>query len=330
MHKPKRFIPLEVKISNPVRDPKENVSNRAKRASKRFLIGFTPLDTKGYLTGFTLVELLAVIAIIAILMAILVPILYRAREQARTIKCRANLRQYGIAGNAYLADNDGWFPYTFDWLYYKSGDRQSMNDLGPLQCQWHNPAISPDGTLWPYLMEEDVHLCPTFEPIAKERGAHHSGHNTSIPVVPQYSYSQNAYLHGDAWNYSPLDNVGLWGSPVAKISQIPHPGDVFFFSEENCWTIEGLSQAALNDNNLRPFIETNPQCCDCFATFHNPPSRDIAVDDNGVGTGGLTKGSANLVFVDGHVDMISEKEQRKDYGGYNHTFKLAYPKEIPH
>ena len=106
-----------------------------------------------------------------------------------------------------------------------------------------------------------------------------------------------------------------------------HPSEVFFFSEENTFKIEGLSGAALNDNNLRPYPD--PECCDCFATYHNPPRGGLDLDREYYATGGLTKGSANLVFIDGHVDTISEKEQRKDYGGYNHTFKLAYPKKIP-
>ncbi len=47
--------------------------------------------------AFTLIELLVVIAIIAILMAILMPALQRAKTQAQEMRCRANLRQYGIA-----------------------------------------------------------------------------------------------------------------------------------------------------------------------------------------------------------------------------------------
>jgi len=46
--------------------------------------------------GFTLIELLVVVAIIALSMGTLMPALSRAREQARTTRCRGNLKQYGI------------------------------------------------------------------------------------------------------------------------------------------------------------------------------------------------------------------------------------------
>ncbi len=59
--------------------------------------------------GFTLVELLVVVAIIALLLAVLLPGLSGARAQARAVVCASNIRQLAIANTAYTADNEGRF-----------------------------------------------------------------------------------------------------------------------------------------------------------------------------------------------------------------------------
>ena len=243
--------------------------------------------------GFTLIELLVVIAIIALLMSILMPALSKVKEQARTIICRSNLHQYGLAGRMYLDDNDRRFPDTLEWLY-------SNRPSG--YCMWHDEANNlvkhPEnaGLLWPYLKDADIHLCPTFRMVAKH--CYDSGHDPSIPVIAQYSYSQNAFVGGDG--------KGM----VSNESEVRYPANVFLFSEENSWKIPGLSGCGINDNNLR--IGIPPDIVDCFATYHNAPGGD------------LNQGSANLVFVDGHVGSIKADEQ-KDFA----NFKLAWPRLTP-
>ena len=59
------------------------------------------------LLSFTLIELLVVIAIIAILAAMLLPALSKAREKAREISCKNNLKQFGTVAAMYVADDKG-------------------------------------------------------------------------------------------------------------------------------------------------------------------------------------------------------------------------------
>ena len=61
---------------------------------------------------FTLVELLVVIAVIAMLVAILLPSLNRARESANVVVCANNLKELGVAAHMHAEDKDGWFPQT--------------------------------------------------------------------------------------------------------------------------------------------------------------------------------------------------------------------------
>ena len=233
--------------------------------------------------GFTLIELLVVIAIIALLMAILMPALQRAKKQARAIICRNNLKQYGLGSNMYLGDWDGNFPYSFEWLFKDGGRNHRWHDASKNLNQ--NPALA--GGLWPYLKSQDIHLCPDFDVVARMMGCSCGGN--PIPIEPQYGYCMNSYLNGDAWNSVP-SRFHTTIKDLKNESQVKNPSRVFFFSEENSWSIPELQSAQINDNNLRATPGTGQ---DHFATFHNAPSGD------------LNKGFANAVFVDAHIERVS-------------------------
>ena len=100
--------------------------------------------------GFTLIELLVVIAIIALLMAILMPSLKKAKDQTRTIVCQSNLGQWGKIFYVYAHDNDGRF------MVWKASNT-------PGGGTWIVP-------LMPYYEKggEKVRLCPITRKTAEE------------------------------------------------------------------------------------------------------------------------------------------------------------------
>jgi prepilin-type N-terminal cleavage/methylation domain-containing protein/prepilin-type processing-associated H-X9-DG protein len=108
-------------------------------------------------SGFTLVELLVVIGVIAMLIALLLPSLKRARAQAIQLQCSSNLRQIMIASLGYAQESHGYLPFP-NWA------AQSSAYTGP---GWlYQPSSAPfapeqveTGVLWPWLKSERMYVC---------------------------------------------------------------------------------------------------------------------------------------------------------------------------
>jgi prepilin-type N-terminal cleavage/methylation domain-containing protein len=149
--------------------------------------------------GFTLVELLVVISIIAMLLAILIPSLNNARLQARSIVCRAHLKQLGAAGMMYTVENNGSFQLG------RKVDKQSAF------VAWRK-----------YYIDTKVWLCASAVKTAAESGN-------------KKDYTFNAWGKFDgssASSWDVKDGYGSYGSNE-WVSNPPKGGEVGYRKPEN-------------------------------------------------------------------------------------------------
>lgn len=154
-------------------------------------------------TGFTLVEMLVVIAIIGILMGILVPSLSRGREQARRTECASNLRQLYLGSMSHATDdrheghfpaaysaegfdeiNDIWRKTSTGWVDWRGvpgktgSDRYNPNDGGsPTDDKkvfwWGDDGKTciEHGSIYEYIRDFRVYICPNFKRYVEDDGS---------------------------------------------------------------------------------------------------------------------------------------------------------------
>lgn len=111
--------------------------------------------------GFTLVELLVVVAIVAILAGLIFAVFARARESGRSTTCLNNLQQLGKAFLLYLQDYGGYFPSSHDVLAGK-GIWVALTPPCTFSLHYPDCTYAPEnGVIYPYVRDTMVYICPS-------------------------------------------------------------------------------------------------------------------------------------------------------------------------
>lgn len=250
---------------------------------------------KGRKTGFTLIELLVVIAVIALLLAILLPALRKAKEIAGDIVCRNNLKQFGLVLQLYVEDNDGDMPIEV----HSSSLIDKYKGYHPLSHTWSVQFCEYLGIEW--LDQMDVTKLGTVNIDGPDGG---------IGPNPAKIWKCPVEREKKILGYVPPWHRVIKRRPPPKMLKIKNPSSVMFMTE---WGDGPITPAGTNINdvlmNVMGFANGTKNTFMPRFDLDNDgvlDSFNVEWKYNGIGIRhGPGRKSANLVMIDGHVESMS-------------------------
>jgi len=266
--------------------------------------------------SFTLVELLVVVAILAVLASLLLPALKSARERGKTTKCASNQRQVGAGMFAFLGDHNGYYPY---------GNPVALYDCptpGPL---WENPPgnvicpASPGTNYVANLGWSAAYVSPWTYAISRYMNPAYIGYGGvwacpsnpwPFPTTGAGGYSVSYQMNGQMFpnNFYNVCGSGAFGGfrRRIRVTDISAPAKVFFVGEKpyvngaNPYSFYPYSAGGIN-------LITPANCGDMSANaFGKPPLAPYLTNYNySIYAAWWHNWGMNSLYVDGHVERNS-------------------------
>jgi prepilin-type N-terminal cleavage/methylation domain-containing protein/prepilin-type processing-associated H-X9-DG protein len=250
--------------------------------------------------GFTLVELLVVIGIIALLMSILMPALSKAREQARVAQCLSNLRQIGSAHQLFVQEHNGYMVKA--WF---NSDPMFVN---PPKLEWNyrHPSQTPgvESTWeWTYILStylggnEDVFRCASDD-------APDANPNPYGPAFYTATLSDGRQLGLPRSYRINISNLPRGPWDAIKITQLRRPSEAIIIAEGRRGAVDdnGFNQLATNEDDIRGRV--TPTHVDNIAYNRHGKRANAGTVGSGRAPQQFRNGRSDFLFADGHAETM--------------------------